>query len=42
MNPFRALIRDHRALAMLLLVCALCVKALIPQGYLAGGGHKLL
>jgi len=38
----RALIRDHRALALLLLACALAAKALIPQGYMAGGGTKLL
>ena len=38
----RALIRDHRALTLLLLACALAAKALIPQGYMAGGGTKLL
>ncbi len=42
MNPLRALIRDHRALALLLMACALAAKALIPQGYMAGSGQKFL
>lgn len=42
MNALRTLIRDHRALALLLLACALAAKALIPQGYMAGGGQKML
>lgn len=42
MSLLRALIRDHRAIALLLLACALAVKALVPQGYMAGGGQKFL
>lgn len=36
----RAFLRDHRALALLLLTCALLVKALLPQGYMVGGADK--
>ena len=42
MSLLRALIRDHRTLALLLLACALAAKALIPQGYMAGDGQKFL
>lgn len=42
MTLLRALIRDHRGIAMLLLALTLCVKALVPQGYMIGGGQKLL
>lgn len=41
-NPLRALIRDYRILVILLMACALAVKALVPQGYMIGGGQKLL
>ena len=39
MTMLRALIRDHRALALLLLACALAAKALIPQGKSHGGAR---
>lgn len=42
MTLLRALIRDHRGLAMLVLALTLCVKALVPQGYMVGNGQKLL
>ena len=42
MNPLRALIRDYRILVILLMACALAVKALVPQGYMIGGGQRLL
>lgn len=34
MFTIRALILDHRKLALLLLVLALCVKALVPAGFM--------
>jgi len=42
MTSIRALIRDHRTLAMLLVAVALFVKVLVPSGYMAGTGQKLL
>lgn len=42
MSTVRALIRDYRALALLLLGCALMVKAVIPQGYMVGGAQQHL
>jgi hypothetical protein len=33
-NVFRALILDHRKLALLLFALTLCVKALVPTGYM--------
>ncbi|MET0137682.1 MAG: DUF2946 family protein [Sphingobium sp.] len=41
---FRAMIRDHRRLALLLAMLALCVKLLVPQGYMPGSaaGYKYL
>jgi hypothetical protein len=33
-NVFRAMILDHRKLALLLLALTLCVKALVPTGYM--------
>ncbi|WP_430446724.1 DUF2946 family protein [Sphingorhabdus contaminans] len=38
----RTLIRDHRRLALLLIACALLVKALVPQGYMIGPSTKTL
>ena len=40
MTTLRALIRDYRALALLLLACALLVKAIVPQGYMVGAVDK--
>lgn len=42
MHRVRALIRTHRRLALLLVLCALLVKALVPAGYMIGGDTKLL
>ena len=42
MSLLRAFFRDHRTLAMLVVAVALCVKALVPQGYMVGGAQKLL
>ncbi|MGB5076795.1 MAG: DUF2946 family protein [Sphingorhabdus sp.] len=42
MNPIRALIRDHRNLAMMLVVIALCIKALVPSGYMLNNMSKVL
>lgn len=36
MTVLRALIRDHRQLALLLLLLAFAIKALIPAGYMIG------
>jgi hypothetical protein len=33
-NVFRALILDHRKLALLLIALTLCVKALVPTGFM--------
>jgi hypothetical protein len=42
MQTWRALIQDHRKLAMLLVFCALCMKALVPQGYMIGTSSMTL
>jgi hypothetical protein len=42
MAKLRALLRTHRRLAALLLALALCMKALVPAGYMVGGGAKVL
>lgn len=42
MHMLRALIQDHRRLALLLIACALLVKALVPQGYMIGPSTKTL
>ncbi|MCE7798058.1 hypothetical protein LWE61_16040 [Sphingobium sufflavum] len=34
MSVFRALIRDHRSLALIVAMLALCVKFVVPQGYM--------
>lgn len=34
MQPLRALIRNHRHLALVLLVLAFCIKAVVPSGYM--------
>lgn len=36
MRGIRRLIRDRRVLAMLILAAALCVKMVLPQGYMLG------
>lgn len=42
MHFLRALIQDHRSFALLLIFCALFVKALIPAGYMIGPSTKIL
>ena len=42
MNAFRAFLRSHRQLAALLVAAALCMKALIPAGYMIGADSKVL
>ena len=43
MGTLRAFLLSHRRLAMLLLVAALCLKALMPAGYMLGtdGGRTI-
>jgi len=38
MGVIRNLLRDHRSLAMLVVALALCVKAVLPPGYMLAGG----
>jgi hypothetical protein len=38
----RALLLRHRALAILMVAAALCLKALVPAGYMLEAGHKVL
>ncbi len=40
MGTLRAFLRDHRTFAILLVAMALCVKVLVPQGYMVGGASK--
>ena len=42
MSFVRALIHDHRRLALLLILCALLAKALVPSGYMLGSGSTTL
>ncbi len=42
MHSFRAFFVRHRTLAMLVVVCALAIKALVPAGYMAAPGARLL
>ena len=41
-TALRALLLRHRALAILMVVAALCLKALVPAGYMLEAGHKVL
>jgi hypothetical protein len=41
-TALRTLLLRHRALAILLLAAALCLKALVPAGYMLEAGHKVL
>ncbi|MFM2300561.1 MAG: hypothetical protein RLZZ84_297 [Pseudomonadota bacterium] len=36
MQPFRALLLRHRAIALVLAIAALCLKAAMPAGYMLG------
>jgi hypothetical protein len=42
MASFRILILDHRKLVLVLLALALCVKALVPSGYMVTAGSKTI
>lgn len=42
MNPLRALILRHRALAILVAVAALCMKMVVPTGFMFGQDSKVL
>jgi hypothetical protein len=42
MESFRAFLLTHRRLAVLLIAAALCMKALIPEGYMLGGDTRVL
>ena len=43
MHQLRALIREHRRLAMALLLLAFCIKAVIPAGFMiSASGNKVL
>ena len=42
MTALRTLLLRHRALAILLVAAALCLKALVPAGYMLEAGHKVL
>ncbi|MEP7222767.1 MAG: DUF2946 family protein [Novosphingobium sp.] len=40
MGNLRAFIRDHRRLAAVLLACALCIRALMPAGYMLASDSR--
>ncbi|HWU01218.1 MAG TPA: DUF2946 family protein [Novosphingobium sp.] len=42
MTSLRAFFLHHRRLAALLLVLALCARALVPAGYMPAGGARIL
>jgi hypothetical protein len=42
MTALRALLRHKRLLTMLVIALALCVKALLPAGYMLGTGARML
>lgn len=42
MTGLRAFLRDHRALAIMMMALALSVKLLIPQGYMVGTDQRVL
>lgn len=42
MQGLRTFWRDHRRLAMLLIALTLCLKAVMPAGYMLGGGARVL
>jgi len=41
-TALRTLLMRHRALAILLVAAALCLKALVPAGYMLEARHKVL
>ena len=42
MSIMRAFLQDHRRLALLLILCALFVKALVPTGYMFGTNARTI
>jgi len=42
MGQLRVFLHRHRTLAALLLALALCVKAIVPAGYMPGGGARFI
>lgn len=42
MIALRTLLLHHRAMAVMLVMMALCMKALVPTGYMVGQGTKTL
>ena len=42
MHLLRTFIARHRALAIILIAATLCMKALIPAGYMIGNGDRVL
>lgn len=42
MKVFRTMLLRHRALALLVVMAALCMKIMIPAGYMAGQDSKVL
>ncbi|MBC2669026.1 DUF2946 family protein [Novosphingobium piscinae] len=42
MSPLRALLLRHRALALLVLAAALCLKAVVPAGYMLDSGANTI
>ena len=42
MSLFRSFLRDHRRLAALLLAAALCMKALVPAGFMVEAGSRVI
>lgn len=42
MFPIRALLMRHRVLALVVAMTALCMKLLVPQGYMIGPDSRLL
>lgn len=42
MRTWSRLLREHRRLAAILVALALCMKALVPAGYMVGANAKLI
>lgn len=42
MTTWSRLLREHRRLAAILVALALCMKALVPAGYMVGASAKLI
>ncbi|MFM2372529.1 MAG: hypothetical protein RIS85_2251 [Pseudomonadota bacterium] len=42
MSVMRAFLMQHRVLALLVVMAALCMKIVVPVGYMPGAGSKIL